>query len=621
MISKVWLRRWKAYDSLDLELQPGTTFVVAKNGIGKSSIVQGLHFAFFGSNTLLGTEAPLATAIRGEEGTVATVGCRILLGSKEVELERSVERTARAPRITITVHIDGVLATEADWLALLAAETGVDATQLGLLAFVHEGATISVKDAGISTMAILSNVFGVDRLRRLAVEFEQQAKRLNRDNDSLRKSQRDVPHRDDVKRSADLKSQLSALEAHIESIQRRLSSVERHQTLQSAWADFHESERAFKDAVQAEQRQIAALLGKASNSLPDLDVSDFGGAGRPAIDLPVRRISERRDMLMLNRGAIQAGRAAALNYLEMLRAADPVCPLCRQPLAPEDAQRARAEHEATLQHADVELRNIDDETNVLGQLTEELNQLIHTPAPVAPPAPVQPPTDDMENGTVDLGALRAELEAQTELRRTLLSAIRTIEELEERRKQNVSLSERLFEGYRAAERAQLSATTISKLADSICAERILPLAAEFQKRSAQLGSTSLLTMAGTGALAMEESGYVIPYSGFSGGQRTLAQLAVRLLALQMATRSPFLILDEPLEHLDPRNRRALATLLSQVTRGSARLRQVIVTTYEESVTRRLSSGPVESSTVDKAADDAPVHVVRILPSGPDSGDA
>jgi DNA repair exonuclease SbcCD ATPase subunit len=621
MISKVWLRRWKAYDSLDLELQAGTTFVVAKNGIGKSSIVQGLHFAFFGSKTLLGTEAPLATAIRGEEGTVATVGCRILLGSNEVELERSVEGTVSAPRIRTTVHVDGILATEVDWLALLAAETGVDATQLGLLAFVHEGATISVQDAGISTMAMLSNVFGVARLRRLAVEFEQQAKRLNRDNDSLRKSQRDVPRRDDAQRSTDLGNQLSQLEARIESLQRRLSSVERHQALRSAWADFHASERVFKSAVQAEQSQIAALLRRVCESLPDLNTSDFVSSDRAAVNIAIRRISERREMLILNRGAIQARRAAALSYLETLRAAEPVCPLCRQPLAPEDAQRAIAEHESTLEHADAELRHIDYETNVLGRLTEELDQLTHAPALVAPPAPVQPPADDVEDATANLGTMRAELDAQTELRRTLLSELRTIEELEERRKQNVSLSERLLEGYRAAERAQLGAITMSRLADSICAERIRPLAAELQKRSTQLASASMLTMAGTGALAMEESGYVIPYSGFSGGQRTLAQLAVRLLALQMATRSPFLILDEPLEHLDPRNRRALATLLGQVTRGSARLRQVIVTTYEESVTRRMSSGPVESSTVDEAADDTPVHVVRILPSGPGGGDA
>lgn len=621
MINKVWLRRWKAYDSLDLELQAGTTFVVAKNGIGKSSIVQGLHFAFFGLKTLLGTEAPLTTAIRGEKGTVATVGCRILLGSKEVELERSVEKTASAPRIRTTVHIDGALATEADWLALLAAETGVDATQLGLLAFVHEGATISVEDAGISTMAMLSNVFGVDRLRRLAFEFEQQAKRLNRDNDSLRKSQRDVPRRDDVKRTADLRSQLSQLEASIESLRGRLASLEHRQMLQGAWADFHESEKAFKDAVQAEQRQIASLLGKLNKSLPALSTSDFGIADRAAIDLAARRISERRDMLMLNRGAIQAGRTAALSYLETLRAAEPVCPLCRQPLAPEDAQHAIAEHQSTLEQADAELRHIDYETNVLSLLMEELDQLTHAPALVAPPAPVRPPTDDMRDTTADLGTLRAELDAQTELRSTLLSEIRTIEQLEEQRKQNFSLSELLFEGYRAAERAQLAAITMSRLAGSICAERIRPLAAELEKRSAQIGSASMLTMDGTGALAMEESGYVVPYSGFSGGQRTLAQLVVRLLALQMATRSPFLILDEPLEHLDPRNRRALATLLGQVTRGSARLRQVIVTTYEESVTRRLSSGPVESSTVDKAADDAPVHVMRILPIGPDSEDA
>ena len=47
-------------------------------------------------------------------------------------------------------------------------------------------------------------------------------------------------------------------------------------------------------------------------------------------------------------------------------------------------------------------------------------------------------------------------------------------------------------------------------------------------------------------------------------------------------------MDEPLEHLDPTNRRAVAaTLVSAVELGE--LEQILVTTYEEPLARRLAA--------------------------------
>ena len=41
MIRRLRLRSWRAYENLDLELGPGATFVVASNGIGKTSLIMG----------------------------------------------------------------------------------------------------------------------------------------------------------------------------------------------------------------------------------------------------------------------------------------------------------------------------------------------------------------------------------------------------------------------------------------------------------------------------------------------------------------------------------------------------------------------------------------------------
>src|SRR5260221_10384205 len=51
MIRSVKLRRWRSYDALDLELGAGTTFVVAANGVGKTSLMLGLAWAVFGDHS------------------------------------------------------------------------------------------------------------------------------------------------------------------------------------------------------------------------------------------------------------------------------------------------------------------------------------------------------------------------------------------------------------------------------------------------------------------------------------------------------------------------------------------------------------------------------------------
>ena len=48
MIRRLRLRSWRAYENLDLELGPGATFVVASNGIGKTSLIMGASWGLFG---------------------------------------------------------------------------------------------------------------------------------------------------------------------------------------------------------------------------------------------------------------------------------------------------------------------------------------------------------------------------------------------------------------------------------------------------------------------------------------------------------------------------------------------------------------------------------------------
>ncbi|HUZ55594.1 MAG TPA: AAA family ATPase [Streptosporangiaceae bacterium] len=594
MIHKVWLRQWKAYDSLDLDLGEGTTFLIAENGIGKSSIVQGLYFALFGSPLMFGTDRPTADAVRGGDGTMAVVGCDISLGSNKARLERTIQRSSRNPEIQASIQINGQAASEKEWMDLLRAETGVDAAQLALLAFVHEGATMSVNDAGLNIVGMLSEVFGVGRLRRAARQCEINAKRLDRENDSLRKSLRDSPSRRDAEQLVDLEVQRDQMTARLHALRSQQYAAERYVHIREVWAEYAASKLRFERAQGADRERVVSLIRR---------ITDFVKHPYREADLPANRfglervaalISERYEQLIADHGRIEAKRETALHYAAILGTGEPKCPTCLQPLSQEAAEHALTSHQEIIQQSLAELQAVDRDLDLFRHLIRDAQELLRIPESEPPALPGEEIPENTADVSIEMLPLQAEIDHLMHEIHEVETELRVIQRADEDRKQNALLSARLLDGYGAAERAQLAAVTMTTLADVICADRIAPMADELQKRWPTLCSGSQLHMDPTGALSLEEGSYVIPYSNLSGGQRTLAQLTVRLLALQMATECPFFILDEPLEHLDSRNRRSLAALLVHAAHESSQLRQVLVTTYEESVTRRLSSVPNDS---------------------------
>ncbi|HUK30649.1 MAG TPA: hypothetical protein VLV89_06010, partial [Candidatus Acidoferrum sp.] len=77
----------------------------------------------------------------------------------------------------------------------------------------------------------------------------------------------------------------------------------------------------------------------------------------------------------------------------------------------------------------------------------------------------------------------------------------------------------------------------------------------------------------------------VKYSHLSGGEKTVLLILARVLLCSMFSQMDFLMIDEPLEHLDIRNRRSTLNFLVAATRTGL-IKQAVVTTFEETLVRK-----------------------------------
>ena len=100
MINRLRLRNWRSYEDLDLQLGPGTTFVVAPNGVGKTSLVYGLAWGVFGQNSSIDSKDCIRAGAASAEVQVEVD----LPGGRRLSISRTAKRRG-APTATYEMQM------------------------------------------------------------------------------------------------------------------------------------------------------------------------------------------------------------------------------------------------------------------------------------------------------------------------------------------------------------------------------------------------------------------------------------------------------------------------------------------------------------------------------------
>lgn len=568
MIEHLELHRWRAFDHISIDFEPGTTFLVAPNGVGKTSLLLGLTWAVFGEHSNVDAK----TCVRiGHEDAEATV---ILAIDEHRKL--TIHRTVTtAGRTTVTYHDGGTSIDDTTAHHVLVEHFGASMEIAARLAVIRGGRG----DGELQLREHLYDAFGVSGLRHAAAA----ATRLHKEAEAARKklrsaSRTQLKNREQLDTlAAKLRSDLDELAVTREALAGDMTAAVQAQQAVGAW-EAHDARVAARSAAIDELLATATPLGLAGGDLAELvqAVSAAQVSNQLATNQAQRTLA----------GA-QAQALAAHSALDLLEDHDPSCPTCARPFHGDELDRAIGAQHDSLAMAEERISTSEAELAGIALKSEALTDLMSgaegLSTPIIEPAAPRPTGDAAGAVAVAQEALRKHDEltgSVTAEREAIVTQLSNDDEL-----QAAYAAERV--AWRREALAQAAAAALSGTAERLAKDHIEPLSQQVRWRWKALFGEDGLQLRPDGTIVRVVGDRELPWHQLSSGEQLWARLVASLLVLRSSTTLPFAWLDEPLEHLDPRARRIVATDLASSTKAG-RPAQMIVTTYEHTLARQLA---------------------------------
>lgn len=577
MIRRLGLRNWRAYKDLDLEIGPGTTFVVAPNGVGKTSLVYGLAWGVFGERISLNPKDCIRAGAESAE-----VFVELDLADERLLHIRRTARRRGAP--TVVYEMDGTRVSEGPAVAEMERALGIELGVAGRLSMMLGGGHFAAHDA-LNLESHLHHAFGVAHLLRAAKDAEAVAKEAEKARAALRSTTK--ARMDD---RAAMESEIAELEMEVAELKRRGAELERAREVAAGQRSLIDRHLALAGERERHERRRAELIGMIDSLL-----------GRPVsvesnesiIDqLRTELETSERAMEESGKGVVRARSivGAAGQALRLLDRDEATCPTCMRPLAHHERALAMAAHTTQQSDAEAEVVRLDEvhtteeiRSRTISRLLARLEAL---------PLPRVDADEDAEIPTlavVDAADRQARADLDEHNQRlggvqSRLAFLRAeIASDDEVREAERNL--RIAYGREAA--ALAGQRVLREAADHVIESCIQPIADEVRGRWKHLFTNNGLIFKADGSITRSRDGVELGWDTLSGGERTWARIVTHLIVMGTTTSLPFAWFDEPLEHLDPQLRHAVAATLATATRGGSP-RQLLVTTYEDRIARQLA---------------------------------
>lgn len=574
MITAVQLENWRAYKSFEISLRPGTTFLVAPNGVGKTSFIEGVQWA-------LDRDVRPTSKVMRRRARTTSVDVTLLAGDTSVRIKRTLTLgRAKTPTDHTTAWIDDRNVEPAQAFQRLADIWEADNRFVSRAAFLTD--RFVDKDPRPDLRAHLTRLHSLDNVQASVSSVRTALKTAMQEADSARRSA--------VANQSELTEATESLDAAKERLDQAVAASEQLQSAASAAAHelreaqlVNDTHAAYRQWTTARDALAAEIVVTLNLPIDELDLRPGLRAVEAAATRQLMQNAEQRAMLGERLDAVERA-------LERLRAARAECPICRRPL--DDATRHYAEelHERDRTEAAEQLSSLDDASATtvaadLGRLRERAEELGDPP---------EPPTAEL----LDLDELRARAdERESSFQRSLEAvgqAQRAVGEASARvdaiRAELTAVSRSVL--YTKVAALEASKSALESTITHVLSAQLGPVRDEVNRRwEAIFPDRPGLRVDPKGTITRtfdDDEPEDLGFESFSSGEQVVAELLLRLATLTSTTRVPFWLIDEPLEHLDPDARSYVARTLAYLGSGAG-LRQIFVTTYEQDLAMQLES--------------------------------
>jgi DNA repair exonuclease SbcCD ATPase subunit len=575
MIRRLTLQNWRAYENVTLDLEPGTTFVVARNGIGKSSLIEGATWALYGDAAGRPTNAIRLGS------TTATASVELLLPDGRTlavtrQLTRRLGRTSRPP---VSATIDNAPIEEDKLGTFLRDTLGGDPAFLARITMVRGAERLDPDASKLDLQEHLARYFGANGLRQTVAELRQRLK----DNDHRIRQVRQATG-PAAEYRAELRRQLHAVEeALVQAEQSHQAAAEAARAAEHLRRQADEYQRWLTAEHQRRARltELSSQIGEHLSTPADAD--HLPQVLDQAEDIATRELDDVRR----RRSELEGRLTGIRSSFEELRTATGQCPVCRRPLSAEDTARALDEHYSEIAAITDQLASLSEEPamSAVTELRKLRNQLMtlrpRVEAPPASPISISDAAAEYER------AQRAAEDATAvlvERRSAAMSAAARLKDAESDERARSLLDQEYRDQALLRAAAKATEATLTTLLHGTITPLVQEITAQWKRLFSDRG---VIDMNSQGELSRLVNGEILGFESFSTGEKMGAQILLRLLLLDTATRAKFCWVDEPLEHLDPDTRRQVALRLA-LTPAISGATQMLVTTYEEPLVRHIA---------------------------------
>jgi len=612
MLEKLRITNWKAFEERTIEFSPGLNLFVGPNGSGKTTLLDAICLALTGDIPSKDFKA----LIRDNNKDAAIELDLTLAGARY-----SIRRRFRRDRIISAELLSGATTpTQPGWDALnsiLARELKTDPVFFSRMIYMSEGEVFDyAKNPPAEALnTAIERVLGIDSLRSIEDFAERIGKSYSKSAATLR-NELSMPRRLSESPSFDEKEATAEFEKN----KGELEIAKRD--LEKARAETEHLQSSLRNLATA--RKLLEILGKECAVLG----IEFGGHSATAEGIQdvskiaaekTKKLDDYVNLVSSEKGSAEATLQYLTSVQNLLSSAvqrqatvEPPCPVCERPIDKDLAARLIEKtvteitlSRETLAKSDTELKEGQNLLQEYRASAQRLNTAATQLAELLQTAK-----------SIDFTLGPAQME---ELSRLTALQLRKIEE----------------EVHRLAAKSFELTDTVTKeaamLARAEGRAELIRIREDLRKQLVQKFKGSILTEALVGSLRelvfdqrdegikplylalaelwtrwrpdndwtvmFDTEGRIelgfrnksLRFSQLSGGEKTVLLILSRVLMLGLLSQMDFLMIDEPLEHLDLRNRRAVLNFLVASTRCRL-VHQAVVTTFEESLVRKYLDG-------------------------------